>query len=171
MRNLNVDTPLIKLAYDIAFEAHEATGAKYGDLPYIEHPIEVASLAQLLGYAPEVVAGCLLHDVLEDTVLRREDLSRLGIPPIVADGVEAVTWQNGIDTLNKVDKARSHPLGHVIKFCDSSRNFATTVNAPETLGSDRALSWAQDYAQKLGSLVIGLPAPRDIELFIEASRL
>lgn len=160
------DTGLVTLSYDIALEAHE--GQWYGERPYIEHPLEVAHLALDLGYPEEVQAGCLLHDVVEDSDVEADDLLAHGILPVIVDGVEAVTYRYGIDTIGKVAKARSHPLGHVIKFCDSARNFATTVNAPKLLGQERARKGSINYATKLGGLVAGLPTPHEITTYLQS---
>lgn len=160
------DTGLVTLAYDIAVEAHD--GQPYGNRPYIVHPVEVAHLALDLGYPEEVQAGCLMHDVVEDSDITTDDLLTGGIPLVVVEGVEAVTYKYGVDTGGKIPKARRHPLGHVIKFCDSSRNFATTVNEPEILGPEKALAWAVDYATKLGALQPDLPTPSEVVEYLRS---
>ncbi|TXG78174.1 bifunctional (p)ppGpp synthetase/guanosine-3',5'-bis(diphosphate) 3'-pyrophosphohydrolase [Patescibacteria group bacterium] len=158
------DTGLVTLSYDIAVMAHD--GQLYGGHPYIEHPLEVAYLAHGLGYLEALQAGCLLHDVVEDSDLTLGDLRREGVPRFVVDGVAAVTYDSTVDEMSKAAKARTHPIGHVIKFCDTSRNFASTVNDPRQHGEAKALAWASNYAEKLGELTPGLPSPKEIYDFI-----
>jgi (p)ppGpp synthase/HD superfamily hydrolase len=162
------NTGLVTVAFEIAQEAHD--GQLYGGRPYINHPLEVAHLALDLGYPEEVQAGCLMHDVVEDSDITFEDLEARGVPLVVVDGVEAVTYRRDIDNGGKILKARAHILGHVIKFCDSSRNFATTVNDPESLGQEKALTWAIDYAAKLGELQPGLPTPLEIIEYLRSTQ-
>lgn len=83
-----LDTPLLRGAYELAREAHEGPRGR-GDRG-IEHPLEVARLLHEAGCPEEVVAGGLLHDVLEDTATEPQELrDRLG--PQIADLVGAVT--------------------------------------------------------------------------------
>jgi hypothetical protein len=105
---------------------------------------------------------------LEDTSETRETLLKARMPLVVVDGVGAVTYTK-VDELagtDKIDKAKSHPLGHVIKFCDSSRNFATTVNNPLDLPEHRAFHNARKYSRYLGRLIEGLPTPEKIREFV-----
>lgn len=61
------ETALTETADRIAFQAHEATGAKYGRYPYIAHPRMVAERLKTEGYGQIPQAAGLLHDVIEDT--------------------------------------------------------------------------------------------------------
>ena len=66
---------LVEWAYEFARQKHEGQLRKSGE-PYIMHPYEVALiLAQLEADGPTVAAG-LLHDVLEDTDVPPEELTR-----------------------------------------------------------------------------------------------
>src|SRR5680860_698864 len=55
---------LIEKALRFAIEAHSGDSRKSGE-PYIQHPIEVASILTRLRLDAETVAGALLHDVVE----------------------------------------------------------------------------------------------------------
>jgi (p)ppGpp synthase/HD superfamily hydrolase len=59
--------PLTRAALEFAFERH--AGQVRGDhyAPFVQHPLEVASLLSLAGYDDAVVASGVLHDVLENT--------------------------------------------------------------------------------------------------------
>ena len=45
-----------------------------GQVPFVTHPVEVAYLLHEAGYSDEVVAAGVLHDVLEDTDVKPEEL-------------------------------------------------------------------------------------------------
>ena len=69
------DLPLSEAAVAFARQRH-AGQARAGDqAPYVVHPLEAASLLERAGYADEVVAAAVLHDVLEDTETRQEELA------------------------------------------------------------------------------------------------
>ena len=60
------DTPVITAAKMMAGKAHEGQFRKYSGLPYIIHPIEVATTVEAYGGTDEMIAAALLHDVVED---------------------------------------------------------------------------------------------------------
>ena len=64
---------LVTKAYNIAYEAHKGQFRKSGD-PYIQHPLEVAYLLTSIHSSPQTVCAGLLHDVLEDTSVTKEEL-------------------------------------------------------------------------------------------------
>lgn len=65
---------LILKAYNIAKTMHEGQFRKSGD-PYIQHPVEVAYVLATLHAGPLTIAAGLLHDVLEDTQMSREEMT------------------------------------------------------------------------------------------------
>ena len=69
----SADVTQIKKAYQIAFNAHNGQVRKSGE-PYIIHPICVAMILADLELDKETIVGGLLHDVVEDTVMTREDI-------------------------------------------------------------------------------------------------
>jgi hypothetical protein len=84
-KNIN----LIRKAYDIAMEKHQGQMRRSGE-PYVQHPLEVAYLLATLHTGPSTIAAGLVHDVLEDTDMAKEEMAeRLGKD--VADIVDGVT--------------------------------------------------------------------------------
>ncbi len=69
----STDVTQIEKAYQIAFNAHNGQVRKSGE-PYIIHPICVAMILADLELDKETIVGGLLHDVVEDTVMTREDI-------------------------------------------------------------------------------------------------
>ena len=99
------DTPLINKAKMLAGKAHEGQFRKYSGLPYIVHPIEVATIVQTVEHSEEMIAAALLHDVVEDTDYSFEDIAK-EVSPEVAILVKGLTdVSNPEDGNRKVRKA------------------------------------------------------------------
>ncbi len=71
----STDISMIEKAYRVASEAHKEQKRKSGE-PYIIHPLCVAIILADLELDKETIAAGLLHDVVEDTVMTEEDLTR-----------------------------------------------------------------------------------------------
>ena len=84
------DTPLINKAKMLAGKAHEGQFRKYSGMPYIVHPIEVATIIQTVEHSDEMIAAALLHDVVEDTDYSFEDIAK-EVSQEVADLVKGLT--------------------------------------------------------------------------------
>jgi len=71
------DKKMIRLAFDMAVEAHSEQRRKSGEA-YIFHPISVAKIvAQQIGLDATSICAALLHDVVEDTQFTLKDIERL----------------------------------------------------------------------------------------------
>lgn len=73
--NRHVDIKLIKRAYDFAKQKHGDQLRKSGE-PYIIHPVQVAYILATLGLDASTISAALLHDVIEDTDVTLQDLSK-----------------------------------------------------------------------------------------------
>ncbi len=73
--NRHVDIKLIKRAYDFAKQNHGDQLRKSGE-PYIIHPVQVAYILATLGLDASTISAALLHDVIEDTDVTLQDLSK-----------------------------------------------------------------------------------------------
>ncbi len=72
---------MINKAIEVASLAHKGQLRKGGKIPYILHPLEAGVIGASLSMKDnqvdeEVVAAAILHDVIEDTNLTYEDLSK-----------------------------------------------------------------------------------------------
>lgn len=99
--NLN----LIKKAYDVAKKKHEGQFRKSGD-PYIQHPVEVAYILATLHAGPDTIAAGLLHDVLEDTDMSKDEMAAT-FNKDVAEIVDGVTKISKLKYMTK-EKALAH---------------------------------------------------------------
>jgi GTP pyrophosphokinase len=130
----SVDSELIQRAYDYSFKMHAGQTRKSGQ-PYIVHPVSVAGiLADLRLDAASVCAG-LLHDVVEDTLVTTDELTR-EFGPEVAELVEGVTKLSKINFTSHEDHQAENFRKMVvamardirvllIKLCDRLDNMRT----------------------------------------------
>ncbi|MEE1066171.1 MAG: bifunctional (p)ppGpp synthetase/guanosine-3',5'-bis(diphosphate) 3'-pyrophosphohydrolase [Acutalibacteraceae bacterium] len=96
------DIEYIKKAYDIAREAHEGQFRRSGE-PYIIHPVQVAKILYELGMDSESMIAALLHDVVEDTELTKEDVKK-DFGEDVAELVEGVTKLGKVPLFTKEEQ-------------------------------------------------------------------
>ena len=68
------DISLIEKGYEVARKAHEGQKRKSGE-PYIIHPLYVALILADLELYKETITADLLHDVVEDTIMTREQIT------------------------------------------------------------------------------------------------
>lgn len=100
-------SPLVRRARDRASAAHagQIRNAS-GGMPYIEHPLAVATRLAERDYGEEVLAAALLHDVVEDTETTVEEL-RTELGARVAELVAALSDDESIDDyLERKDEHR-----------------------------------------------------------------
>ena len=88
------DIKMITKAYNYAFIHHGEQKRKSGD-PYIIHPLNVANIIAGLGLDTETICAALLHDVVEDTDVTRDDL-------VKEFGKEITEIVDGVTKLQKI---------------------------------------------------------------------
>lgn len=91
----STDLSLIEKAYKVADKAHSGQKRKSGE-PYIIHPLCVAIILAQLELDKETIIAGILHDVIEDTEVTYEDISReFGEEvALLVDGVTKLTQLN-----------------------------------------------------------------------------
>ena len=133
------DLDLLQTAYNVAFEAHKNQFRKEGSA-YITHPVEVASILIELHLDIETVCAGLMHDVLEDSFIKKSYLEKLFGKDIVAI-VDGVSNLNKLDfdsiedrnanNLQKMALAMSKDIRVIIvKLCDRLHNMRTIEFLP-----------------------------------------
>ncbi len=110
-------TKLIATAARIAYDAHAGQFDK-GGLPYILHPLH---LAEQMTTEDECVVA-LLHDVLEDTDLTPEDLSRQGITDSQIASLKLLLHDKAVPYLAYVEGLRGDPVARNVKIADLRHN-------------------------------------------------
>ena len=129
------DITMIEKAYKIATEAHKDQKRKSGE-PYIIHPLCVAIILADLEMDKETIEAGLLHDVVEDTVMSLEDLTKEFGSEVsfLVDGVTKLTqlnWDNDkveiqAENLRKMFLAMAKDIRVIIiKLADRLHNMRT----------------------------------------------
>lgn len=129
------DISMIEKAYRIADQAHEGQLRKSGE-PYIIHPICVCIILAELELDKETIVAGMLHDVVEDTVMTREEIAaEFGDEvALLVDGVTKLTQLNYVadkvevqaENLRKMFLAMAKDIRVIlIKLADRLHNMRT----------------------------------------------
>ena len=151
-KNIN----LIRKAYDIAMEKHQGQMRRSGE-PYVQHPLEVAYLLATLHTGPSTIAAGLVHDVLEDTDMAKEEMAeRLGKD--VADIVDGVTKISKLKYMTMEKALASDHQKILLAMAKDIR--VVLVKLVDRLHNMRTLEYlAQDKRQKIAKETLDLYAP------------
>ncbi|GER06358.1 GTP pyrophosphokinase [Iodidimonas muriae] len=90
-----VDESLLNRAYVYSMKAHGTQLRASGD-PYFSHPLEVAGILTDMKLDSATIATALLHDVVEDTDAKVEELAEM-FGPKIAELVDGVTKLSRIE--------------------------------------------------------------------------
>jgi GTP pyrophosphokinase len=133
------DRTLVVRAFDVAKEAHKGIRRRSGE-PYITHPIAVAQICvEEIGLGTKSVVASLLHDVVEDTYLSVDDISRMFTPKIASmvDGLTKISGVFNADTSEQAETFRKMLLTLLddvrvilIKIADRLHNMRTLGAMP-----------------------------------------
>ncbi len=145
---------LLQTAYNVAFEAHKGQLRKEGS-PYITHPLAVALILVELHLDIETVCAGLMHDVLEDSFIKKSYLEKLFGKDLVAI-VDGVSNLNKLDfdsiedrnanNLQKMALAMSKDIRVIIvKLCDRLHNMRTIEFLPREKQISKSLETIDLY--------------------------
>ncbi len=110
-------TAKTKKALTLCFDAHKEQKDKSG-LPYVFHPFHLAE--QMETEATTIVA--LLHDVMEDTDITRDELKEAGFSDEVLDALVLLTHDKDVDYMDYVAKIKENPIAKAVKLADLRHN-------------------------------------------------
>ena len=103
-------------ALEIATIAHQGQFDKVGK-DYINHPIAVSKLCT----TKEAKIVGLLHDVVEDTDITLDELSKYFSSDII-EAIRLVTKTEGFDINEYYQKIKSNPIAREVKMADLTHN-------------------------------------------------
>ena len=89
-------------AYHFAFKCHEGQSRQSGE-PYITHPLAVANILADMHLDHESLMAALLHDVIEDTDVSKEELAQR-FSPTVAELVDGVSKLSEIEFTSRAEQ-------------------------------------------------------------------
>ncbi|MCX6757554.1 MAG: RelA/SpoT family protein [Candidatus Nomurabacteria bacterium] len=157
------DMELIEKAYDFAKNAHEGQKRNSGE-PYFNHVFETAKILATLGMDSETIAAGLMHDVLEDTQIKEEEMEKIFGKNIVflVNGVTKLGTlkyrghERHVESLRKFFVAMANDLRVVIiKFADRLHNLRTLEHVREDKRKRIALESIDVYAPLANRLGMG----------------
>jgi RelA/SpoT family (p)ppGpp synthetase len=133
------DIKKIQKAYSFAFYAHSGQKRKDGS-DYITHPVAVTEILLDLKMDTESVCSALMHDVLEDCNVQKNNLAKI-FGDDIAHIVDGVSKLGKIDTNNVADKnannlqkmalAMANDVRVIlVKLCDRLHNMRTIEHVP-----------------------------------------
>ena len=135
------DIKKIQKAYTLAFYAHEGQLRRDGS-KYITHPEAVSNILLDLKMDPDSICAALMHDVLEDCDVNKNNLKKL-FGDSVAEIVDGVSKLGKLDITSKNDRdannlqkmmlAMSRDVRVVlVKICDRLHNMRTIEHLPRS---------------------------------------
>ena len=160
------DEAMLAKAFRFASEAHEGQCRKSGE-PFVAHPVEVAIILADLRMDVETLCAALLHDIVEDTSVTRDQVEA-EFNPQVAQLVEGVTKITRIEvesltdeqaaTIRKMFVAMSKDIRViVIKLADRLHNMRTLKYMREDKQKRIARETIEIYAPLANRLGIRVP--------------
>ena len=135
------DIKKIQKAYTLAFYAHEGQLRRDGS-KYITHPVAVSNILLDLKMDPDSICAALMHDVLEDCDVNKNNLKKL-FGDSVAEIIDGVSKLGKLDITSKNDRdannlqkmmlAMSKDVRVVlVKICDRLHNMRTIEHLPRS---------------------------------------
>lgn len=150
---------IINKAVVVATVAHAGQTRKGSEIPYITHPVACAMLAQRYTDDAEVIAACLLHDVLEDVnpEIYDEKKMRADFGDKITDLVKAVSepktageahekpWQERKDAYFERLEKTEDKRAIIVSCADKISNLNDIINDYEEVGEE---IWSRFKADK-----------------------
>jgi (p)ppGpp synthase/HD superfamily hydrolase len=137
----------VQNAYELARVAHAGQMRDEGT-PYILHPVRVATvLSDELGlHSSELICAALLHDVIEDSDVTKEQLSAE-----FGDTVARIVWlltklpEISLASYLAAIEAASDVKAPIVKLCDRLDNLRFVMRSPKAEKRRRYIKTTQQY--------------------------
>ncbi|MGC4093219.1 MAG: HD domain-containing protein [Polyangiaceae bacterium] len=144
----------------IAAEAHLGQFDRGGE-PYILHPLQLALRAATIDERTVAV----LHDVVEDSSVTLEQLTREGFPERVVRAVDALTKREGEDYTAFIERVARDRLATRVKLLDLEHNsdLSRLPSSPTAADTARVHKYAQASARLQQEL-----ARRSLQIALDA---
>ena len=124
------DRDLVQRAYNVAAEAHSEQKRQSGE-PYINHCVAVAAILSEMKMPAEVIAAGLLHDTVEDTSVKLEEIHKKfgGTVANLVDGVTKLESLPRVSHRDDQDGSKDRRAGeqHSASEQDSRRKRQATI--------------------------------------------
>lgn len=132
---------LLAEAISMAAKAHCEQKRRDGT-PYIYHPLAVAEMVKENGASFDCQIAAVLHDTLEDTDVKEEEIAGFG--ENVVRAVKLLTRKNGTNEADYVRAILQDPIAKAVKEADKIHNLRECV----LRGDDNFCKWYAEKAKK-----------------------
>lgn len=137
----------LEKAIVIATNAHTGQLDKGGN-PYILHPLRI--MMKMPSKESMIVA--VLHDVLEDTEVTKEDLFQAGFSTEIVEAVLAVTRDEDETYMEFVKRAKRNPIARIVKLADLEDNCdLSRIPDPKPNDHERLLRYKEAIKELLST--------------------
>ena len=144
---------VVQDARELSRLAHEGQVDKAGESYWEAHVADVADRVAHLGRAEQAVAW--LHDVVEDTEVTLDELTRRGFPPEVVAAVDAITRREGEPSDVYYERVKADPTARLVKvYGDIPSN--TDPDRMALLPPDVRARLSGKYAKALAALRVSV---------------
>ena len=156
----STDLSMIEKAYKVASDAHKDQKRKSGE-PYIIHPLCVGIILADLELDKESIAAGLLHDVVEDTVLTKEQVAEL-FGDEVALIVDGVTKLGQLSySADKVEEQAENLRKMFLAMAKDIRSWSSWRTACITCGHCSICGLRSSWKRPERRSISSLPSRRD----------
>jgi (p)ppGpp synthase/HD superfamily hydrolase len=135
-------SPSLERALRFAARRHRHQNRKASDIPYITHPVHVLRILESAGFEDEaLLASALLHDVIEDCGVTRDELSEQFNPEIAA--LVAAVSEQKVDAQGRARSWEDRKRQHLAELADAplevqALTLADKLHNLETIALDLA---------------------------------
>ena len=142
------EVEVIKKAYEYAKKLHEGQYRQSGE-PYINHPLNVAYILADMHADRDTICAGLLHDVLEDTEIAKEDIAH-DFNQNVANLVDGVTKLSKMNFSSKQDQNLANTRKIITGITEDVR--IIIIKLADRLHNMRTLQFKSEFKQKENAL-------------------
>ena len=112
-----MENELLAKAIILATKNHKGQVDKGGN-PYILHPLRV--MGKVKSLEAKIVA--ILHDIIEDTDITKEDLLDMEFPYKIVEAIELLSKPKKEDYIHYIRRIKGNPLAKEVKMADLQDN-------------------------------------------------
>ena len=142
------EVEFISKAYDYADNLHKGQYRQSGE-PYISHPLNVAYILAEMHADKDTICAGLLHDTLEDTYIKKEDISH-EFNQDVANLVDGVTKLAKMNFSSKLDQNNANTRKIITGITNDVR--IIIIKLADRLHNMRTLEFKSEFKQKENAL-------------------
>ena len=142
------EVEVIKKAYEYAKKLHEGQYRQSGE-PYINHPLNVAYILADMHADRDTICAGLLHDMLEDTEITKEDIAH-DFNQNIANLVDGVTKFSKMNFSSKLDQNLANTRKIITGITEDVR--IIIIKLADRLHNMRTLQFKSEFKQKENAL-------------------